>query len=186
MSKKVFYFVLITIFTSLCLISCSKSTTKINEASSKPKTVGNKVVEPEEIISKDEAASLLDTSVDEPKKSVQPSVGVKLNMYNSKDGNHLKFLQIGVTEEAFFDKKTLAAGQNSKTIFEGLKIGFAKESKKVANLGDDAFFSPLGIHILSGNYYITIAVANPKSPSSTELLEKAGKLAVENLNKKVN
>jgi len=50
-----------------------------------------------------------------------------------------------------------------------------------AGLGDDAFVGTGGLHMLSGDCYITIGVGNPTREGNREKLEAAGRLVLAKL-----
>ena len=71
-------------------------------------------------------------------------------------------------------------GQSPKAICESLKANFPN-AVNVEGIGDDAFIASPGLHVIKGDYYITIGVGNSNDPKNRQILKEAGKKAVENL-----
>ncbi len=134
-----------------------------------------KVIEPAMLLSKEDAKALTGVDFGACQVSEQPVVGQKLCVYDK--GN--SFLQVGLSQEAFMNKKTLESGNTPESIYKTTKEAFTG-AEKLDGVGDDNFMAPPGLHILKSGYYITISLgmANDK-----EKLKAAGMKAVENLDK---
>jgi len=140
-------------------------------------TVKNiKVIEPSELISRDEAKDLLGVEVGEGIATEMPVVGLKMCVYEKEDA----FLQIAITQESFMTKESIKQGQSPKNHFEETKAAFG-DAKKIEGLGDDNFIAAPGVHILKGNYYITLSFGLFSDNSMEEKLKAGGSLAIENL-----
>jgi hypothetical protein len=144
---------------------------------SKPKeNTGNtevKIIEPSMIITKEDAKALTGVNFGECTVKEQPVVGLKLCVYE-KDG---AFLQIGITQSAFMDTTN---STTPESIYKSTKSAF-KDAARIDGIGDDNFLSPPGLHILKGNYYMTVSLGLVSK--DREKLKAAGMKAVENLNK---
>lgn len=136
------------------------------------------LVEPCEIISKADAEAIMGTPLKEGRYSENKVVDQKICLYEAADEDSFSFLQISLTQDAFIAPNVLAAGQSSKTSFESIKEAFP-DRENVGGIGDDAFIATPGIHILKGDYYLTIGAGNIRS--NKERLISAGKKAMENL-----
>jgi hypothetical protein len=134
------------------------------------------LIEPCELISRAQAGQLVGEPMKAPEKRENKVVGQKLCIYHAAGEGSFRFLQISLTQQAFMP----TGGQSPKSIYEALKANFPK-AVEVAGVGDDAFIAPPGLHILKGNYYITIAVGNSDDPKNREILKAAGEQAIENL-----
>ena len=75
-----------------------------------------------------------------------------------------------------------SSGQSPKSIYSSIKNNFPN-AVKVDGVGDEAFIAPPGLHILSGTYYVTIAVGNSNDTKNREILKNAGQKAVDKLPK---
>ena len=138
-------------------------------------TASVKVIEPAMLISREDAKALTGVNFGECTVKEEPRVGLKLCVYD-KDG---AFLQLGLTQAAFMDKKTSEGGNTPESIFKTTKSAF-KDAGKIEGVGDDNFLAPPGLHILKGSYYLTVSLGMSKD---NEKLKAAGLRAVENLNK---
>jgi len=128
------------------------------------------------IITKENAKMLTGVSFGECTVKEEPRVGLKLCVYE-KDGI---LLQVGLTQTAFMDKKTREAGNTPQSIFKSTKTAL-KDTTKIDSVGDDNFLMPPGLHILQGEYYMTVSFG--LMAKDKEKLKAAGMKAVENLSK---
>jgi hypothetical protein len=85
-------------------------------------------------------------------------------------------------------QSSASAGQSEsltpKNVYEGLKKLFSDPNATISGrLGDGAFISAQGISILSGEYYIYIAVGSFSPEQAQTILKQAGELALTNLNR---
>ena len=138
----------------------------------------SQLLEPCELISKAEAEEIMGTALKEWQYSENKVVGQKICLYEAADSNSFVFLQISLTQDAFIAPKVLASGQSAKTIFTSIKEAFP-DREGVAGIGDDAFLATPGLHVLKGDYYLTIGAGNLKSNKGR--LISAGEKAVANL-----
>ncbi|RJX26391.1 MAG: hypothetical protein C4531_15820 [Desulfurivibrio sp.] len=138
-----------------------------------------KLVEPCELISGAEAASLLGEAVKEGKYGEQQAVGLKKCFYEAAASD--KFLQITVQQPDFMAPQVRAAGQSPQSIFVETRKMLADGRIDLAGFGDEAFIGTGGLHMLSGDYYITIGVGNPDRDGNRQKLEAAARLALNKL-----
>jgi hypothetical protein len=125
---------------------------------------GNKstnLIEPCKLITKNEAESIMGTALHEGQYSENKIVGQKICLYEAMN-NSSAFLQISLTQNGFIASYVLASGQNAKTIYTSIKNAFP-DRENISKIGDDAFIATPGIHILKGDYYLTIGAGNIKS-----------------------
>ena len=132
-----------------------------------------KNIEPAAIISKEVAEALTGGSFSECVVTEQPVVGMKLCVYD----NGQDFLQIGLTQVSFMPEGNK---RNPKDIFSGIKEAFP-DAVKIDGVGDDNFIAPPGLHILKGEYYISISLG--LMVTDREKLKAAALKAIENLEK---
>jgi hypothetical protein len=166
--KKVWSGVMVLLVAAVFLVSCESK-------QGKPEAGSAKIIEPAMLLSKDDAKALTGVDFGECQVKEQPVVGQKLCVYDK--GNSL--VQVGLSQVAFMDKKTLDSGSTPESIYKTTKAAFTG-AESIAGVGDDNFLAPPGLHILKNGYYITISLgmANDK-----EKLKAAGIKAVENLDK---
>ena len=135
-----------------------------------------KVIEPCALVSKVEAEKYIGQPLKDAEKKETPVVGLKLCVYSTVAEGSGKLLQIGLTQQSFMT----GDNQTPKSLYESLKNNFPK-ALKVEGVGDDAFISPLGLHVLKGGYYMTVAVGNSNDSKNQELLKTIGKKVVDKL-----
>lgn len=133
------------------------------------------VIEPEQLISKEEAASLAG-DVKDGEKTEQPAVGQKICFYETTDGSG--YVQISLTQQAF-----MATDNNTpESLYTAIKDAMTGEQQEtVDGVGDEYFFGTPGLHILYKDYYINVAAGNSDSAKVRDILKQAGALAVKNL-----
>jgi hypothetical protein len=136
-----------------------------------------KIIEPCQLITEEDAAKLVGEAVKPADKSEQPVVGMKLCMYNPASGEPIPFLQVSLTQDAFFPP----GGVGTASIYKSLKDNFEGMRTDVEGVGDEAFITSGGIYIIADGYYIQIAGGNTSNPAIREKLIEAGKIAVAKL-----
>lgn len=159
---------IVLLVVAVFLVSCESKQGKKEAGSAK-------IIEPAQLLSKEDVKSLtgVDFGVCEVKE--QPVVGQKLCVYDK--GNSM--VQVGLSQVAFMDKKTLDSGSTPESIYKTTKEAFTG-AETIAGVGDDNFLAPPGLHILKNGYYITISLG---MSNDKEKLKTAGMKAVENLDK---
>ena len=148
------------------------------DGTSKEKTgsTGAKMIEPAMIITKEDARALTGVNFGECTVKEEPRVGLKLCVYE-KDG---AFFQVGLTQTAFMDQKSREGGNTPQSLFNATKSAI-QGADRIDGVGDDNFLMPPGLHILKGQYYMTVSFG--LMAKDKEKLRVAGMKAVENLNK---
>ena len=136
------------------------------------------LIEPCKLISKNEAESIMGTALREGEYSENKIVGQKICIYDAADKNSFVFLQISLTQNDFIAPSVISSGQNVNTIFTSIKNAFP-DRENINEIGNDAFIATPGIHILKGDYYLTIGAGNIKS--NKDKLISAGAKAMANL-----
>ncbi|MBN1929618.1 MAG: hypothetical protein JW764_08770 [Chlorobiaceae bacterium] len=137
----------------------------------------SKIIEPCQLVTQDEAAQLLGEAVKPAEKSEQQVVGMKLCMYNPASGEPIPFLQVSLTQDAFFPP----GGVGAASIYKSLKDNFEGMRTDVDGVGDEAFIASGGIYIMADGYYIQIGAGNTSNPTIRQRLIDAGKMAVTKL-----
>jgi len=148
---------------------------------SQDSTPAGNIIEPEQLISRQEAEQLLGEAVKEGEKKEQPVVGQKICFYDAQNEDSLSFLQISITQSAFIK----SSSQTPESIYAATKEALfdAGEQRSVGGVGNEYFFGTPGLHILKDGYYLCIAAGNSDSSKVQQVLEQAGALAVANLEK---
>jgi hypothetical protein len=162
---------------AICIVlACSQLCGCDSTSKEKAGSVGAKMIEPAMIITKEDAKELTGVSFGECTVKEEPRVGLKLCVYD-QDG---VFLQVGLKQIAFMDKESREAGNTPLSIFKTTKNAFP-DAAKIDGVGDDNFMVPPGLHILQGQYYITVSFG--LMAKDKEKLQAAGIKAVANLSK---
>jgi hypothetical protein len=154
-----------------------KETVKSESEQTTEKDNTSNIIEPVDLISKEEAEELVGISLKEAKITKNDAVGMKIAFYDSADEKATDYVQVSISQEALMAEKVLKGGQSPKTIYEATKEAFP-ERTGVKGVGDDAFINNMGIHILKGEYYINISIGKH---NDDELLVKAGIRALKHL-----
>jgi len=144
-----------------------------NKSKDTKKNGAGKVIEPSQILSKEDAKALTGVEFSECESTEQPKVGLKLCVYK-KDG---AFLQVGITQTAFMDEKSRKFGNTPESIYKSTKLAF-KNAERIDGVGNDNFLAPPGLHIVQDGYYLTVSFG---TSSDREKLKEAGMRAVRNL-----
>ena len=137
----------------------------------------SKIIEPCQLITEKDAAKLLGEAVKSAEKSEKPVVGMKLCMYNAANSDSMQFLQVSLTQDAFFPP----GGVGSASIYNSLKNNFKDMRTDVEGVGDEAFITTGGIYIMADGYYIQIGAGNTSNAAIRARLIEAGKIAVAKL-----
>lgn len=135
------------------------------------------LVEPCELITKNDAASLLGEPVKDAEKSKQKAVGMMLCLYNPVDDNSMRFLQITLTQPAAMPPND----ETPSSIFHDLKDGLSEKQIALEGVGDEAFIATGGLYLLEGEYSISIGSGNIDRPDVQERLKAAAGIALDNL-----
>lgn len=181
---------LLTIFVTLaCCAGCGGDLqTKDNNPNKKSEAgpgkahaAVNKIIEPGQLISRTEAESFTGEKLKDGQCDEKPAVGMKKCFYGAASGDSGNFFQISVQQTPFMPKTALQSGQNPKSIFENTKKILSEGRIDLNGLGEEAFIGTIALHILNGDYYITIRLGNPNGKENRKELEAAGRKALDNL-----
>ncbi|MGI5919830.1 MAG: hypothetical protein ACOX8N_09325 [Christensenellales bacterium] len=155
----------------------SEESTSVSQDS----TPAGTIIEPEQLISRQEAEQLLGEAVREGEKKEQPVVGQKICFYDAQNEDSRSFLQISITQTAFMKNNS----QTPESIYATTKEALIETGgqRSINGVGDEYFFGTPGLHILKDGYYLCIAADGPDDDKVHQVLEQAGALAVENLEK---
>ncbi len=173
---------LLVLSLSACLLATACSGTPTGEAPAAPKPpaaatpLNAKALEASAVFTQSDAEHLLNRVLTPGRLSSEPVVGLKLCVYEKEDA----FCQVTLTQKNAMTAENLAAGQSPKAIFETLKQNYPK-AKQLENVGDDNFLAPPGLHILKGDYYITLSFGGENNKLGAEKWQSAGQTAVANL-----
>ncbi|MCF8215331.1 MAG: hypothetical protein K9I59_00470 [Chlorobium sp.] len=164
----------------LLFTGCSSNAPEKTDAGSGNTVVeqpASKLIEPCELITGEDAATILGEAVKPAKKSEKQVVGMKLCLYNARSDS-IEFLQVTLTQDAFMQP----GGIPTASIYKSLKDNFEDMRTDIEGVGDEAFISTGGIYIMSDGYYIQIGAGNTSNETVRNRLIEAGKMAVAKLN----
>ncbi|MDD2318780.1 MAG: hypothetical protein PHO83_01890 [Geobacteraceae bacterium] len=166
--KKTCLVAIVLLVSAVVLVACKSKQDSTETGSAK-------IIEPAMLFSKDDAKALTGIDFGECRVTEQPVVGQKLCVYDK--GNSM--LQVGLSQAAFMNKKTLASGTTPESIYQATQQAFSG-AERIDGVGDDNFMAPPGLHILKDGYYITVSLGRA---NDREKLQAAGLTVVENLEK---
>ena len=135
------------------------------------------LIEPEQLISNEEAETLLGVAVEADKKENEV-VGQKLCFYSETGTKSGKLLQICITQQAFMPE---GSANTPESIFETTKEAFGGDSAVIDGPGDETILVSGGYYILCDGYMLQITVGNPNETDTVAMLDAASEIAVENL-----
>ena len=145
-----------------------------------PTPTMNPEIKPGQLISAQEAAQLLGVEKipEQTAGAATPpngiaAEGMSFAFYDAGDG---RFLQVTVHQRAE-DLKTIGV---PKDLYDRLKRN-AKDPVALEGVGDDAFITAPGLHMMANGYYVVIAVGDPTVAKNVEILKNAGKLVADKL-----
>jgi len=164
-----------------------------------------KTIKPEQLISKNEANTLIGEAVKAGVSDEYQKLGVTTCYYAAENTESKGYLQISVLQKSKKkdDQSSGGSGQSEqpsesqsssgggesgemapKDLYEGFKKIFSDANTAVAgHIGDDTFISAKSITILSGEYCIVISVGSADPAMAETMLKSAAEMAVNNLNR---
>ncbi|MCK9296000.1 MAG: hypothetical protein M0P70_13050 [Desulfobulbaceae bacterium] len=189
MKKKSLGLILTLFITLVCCAGCggdlqtkdNNPDKKAEPGSGKAHAAVKKIIEPGQLISKSEAESFIQEKLKDGLYAEKPAVGMKKCFYGASSENPETFLQISIQQTLFMPQAALQSGQTPKAIFANTKKILSDGRIDLNGLGDEAFIGTIALHILKGDFYITIRLGNPNGKENRKELEAAGRKALENL-----
>lgn len=129
--------------------------------------------QPELLLTKSEAEMLVGSNLNDGKVDTTKADGMTLVFYGSPVEKG-RFLQVMIYQR---NEEAVAIPQLR---YNALK----KDMKNVFNdIGDEAFITAPGLHMMVNGYYVVVACGDPAKPENVEILKKAGKALAEKLKK---
>lgn len=147
-----------------------------------------KLIEPEQLVSMEEASAITANVYTHKNNSDNAVVGQKLCDYdNEKNG----LFQVGLTQQAYIPEN--CGLKSPKAFYDEAKLNFSN-NETINGLGDEAFYcptSPSALHIMCSGYYIHITIIKEDKilngdwkPNEKKVIYfNAGTKACENLKK---
>ncbi len=170
---------------------------------------GGQPVDPKQLISKEEAATLLKEAVKDAVTTEESALGLKIGFYAPEKSDSKSYLEIVVMQKpqgsggqegggSQGGKDTSSSpGQSQggssgggsqggeispEMIFEALKKSMADpNSTEILHIGDDTFVTAPGIILLSGEYCIFVSAGAADPAAAKDTVKKAAELVVSNL-----
>ena len=141
---------------------------------------GQKTVEPQQLISKEEAEALLGETVKEGEAKEQPALGIKTVVYSPEKQDSKAFIKVSIIEKSALSAK---GADKPDGIFQAVNGALGDPKSSESGIGDEAFETAPALHIMAGEYYISIAAGGEDPQKAKEVLKTAGRLAVNNMKK---
>lgn len=131
------------------------------------------LIEPEQLISQEEAEALLGEPLVGEKKE-ESVVGLKIIFYKAADENSNQYLQISLTQQAFMPDGSTITPESQYQAICG-----AFEAEPVSGLGDEAQIIPSGYQIMCDGYFLEVAAGFTSDDNG--IMSEASQTAVKNL-----
>lgn len=147
--------------------STTADTTKAPLEETKPSV---SVIEPDALLSIEQASSITGVAYNKTEKKEQEVVGQKLVVYNTAEGDG--YFQIALTQQAFMPAKQSSTPEK---LYRDITAAFP-DAKKIDGLGEEARLAGPLLHVLEKGYYLTFA-----SDCEQDKRIEAAKAAVEKL-----
>ena len=133
---------------------------------------------PWKLFSKEEAEKVLGFEVEEDISKIEGKLDQKIVFYQSASDDKSDFIQVSVVKnkEEADDAKEESEDQEYKVdqLFEVTKTTFEESMQSLEGFGDEAFWNEGALHILKGEYYVTVSTGHEDKP---EYLERAKEIA---------
>lgn len=139
------------------------------------------LVDPRVLLTRAEVEAALGEQVKEPEfTDTKNPLGQKLCFYSPVSEKGASFIQLSVVQNEGMSKDLRKQGYNVDQLYTETKKNFT-DAKPVPGIGDEAFWSTNGLHILKGNVYLNISVGNTSKPENLELAKRLAEKAVSRL-----
>lgn len=168
---------LLTALLMMALAACgSDGAPSADQGDAHPEGEPAAMIEPSQLISQDEAESIIGHTLDVVEDTEEERVGLKQRLYTATDDMNA-LLQIGITQQAAMPPEQT---QTPEDLYRAITENF-DDAVQVDGIGEEACFATPGLHILESGRYILVAVGNTSTDAARQKLKEAGRVAVENL-----
>lgn len=168
---------LLTALLMMALAACgSDGAPSADQGDAHPEGESAAMIEPSQLISQDEAESIIGHTLDVVEDTQEERVGLKQRLYTATDDMNA-LLQIGITQQAAMPPEQT---QTPEDLYRAITENF-DDAVQVDGIGEEACFATPGLHILESGRYILVAVGNTSTDAARQKLKEAGRVAVENL-----
>ena len=168
---------LLTALLMMALAACgSDGAPSADQGDAHPEGEPAAMIEPSQLISQDEAESIIGHTLDVVEDTQEERVGLKQRLYTATDDMNA-LLQIGITQQAAMPPEQT---QTPEDLYRAITENF-DDAVQVDGIGEEACFATPGLHILESGRYILVAVGNTSTDAARQKLREAGRVAVENL-----
>lgn len=168
---------LLTALLMMALAACgSDGAPSADQGDAHPEGEPAAMIEPSQLISQDEAESIIGHTLDVVEDTQEERVGLKQRLYTATDDMNA-LLQIGITQQAAMPPEQT---QTPEDLYRAITENF-DDAVQVDGIGEEACFATPGLHILESGRYILVAVGNTSTDAARQKLKEAGRVAVENL-----
>ena len=168
---------LLTALLMMALAACgSDGAPSADQGDAHPEGEPAAMIEPSQLISQDEAESIIGHTLDVVDDTEEERVGLKQRLYTATDDMNA-LLQIGITQQAAMPPEQT---QTPEDLYRAITENF-DDAVQVDGIGEEACFATPGLHILESGRYILVAVGNTSTEAARQKLKEAGRVAVENL-----
>lgn len=138
------------------------------------KSTAARITDVRDLLNKAEAAELMGEPVKEPeyRKDANNPLGQQILFFSTvKDNLPLRSIQLSLVQNEGMSSSLRSSAYSVKKLFEETKKNFP-ENTPVLGVGDQAFWTTAGLHILVGNYYLNINVGGGDQELAKRAAEK--------------
>jgi hypothetical protein len=104
-------------------------------------------------------------------------LGQRICFWNTAASRSFRFLQVSIIKTSAMPAGT---GAGAETIFRQTRENLTP-IQAVANVGDEAFWGTMGLHLLQGDAYINIAVGNSNRLGNLQIAKRVAVIVLSNL-----
>ncbi|HQD91544.1 MAG TPA: hypothetical protein PLP71_11105 [Syntrophomonadaceae bacterium] len=178
MKKRLVWITILTLISALFLVGCgSDQNTASDNNSHNNSDKTSALVEPAQLLTKQEAEEILGEPVKDAKVNTNPIGQIILFYEPVAETTSLRYVQLSVNQTAAMPEAMRESGSSAATLFADSKK-LLEQAETVSGLGDDAFWggsglaAGAGLHVLKGDVYFTIDAALGDDAASREAAEK--------------
>ena len=166
---------LLTALLMMALAACgSDGAPSADQGDAHPEGEPAAMIEPSQLISQDEAESIIGHTLDVVDDTEEERVGLKQRLYTATDDMNA-LLQIGITQQAAMPPEQT---QTPEDLYRAITENF-DDAVQVDGIGEEACFATPGLHILESGRYILVAVGNTRTAAARPTLPAAGRMTAE-------
>jgi len=152
-----------------------------DNGAAKDTETARELADPLTLLTRAEAEAFLGEPVKEPElRDTENPLGQKICFYAPASDQAARFIQLSLVQNEGMAKNLRDQKYDVRQLYTETKKNFT-DARDVAGVGDEAFWSTNGLHILKGNAYLNISVGNSDKPENLELAKQVAEKALPRL-----